>query len=184
METKIIKGDLIKDQIFSEVKTEIASIASKYQKQPGIAFIGFTTAPLSKYNIPFHVQLAQAAGFITVQKILADETSEAEMYQLIDSLNADDTIQSIVILQPLPAHLNPIRITNRVLPVKEVEGFHPQNMLSTLIPDIETEKYPMCLPLALFEMIKETNIRFEKDMEWVFVLDDEFIDNSLTIMVV
>ncbi len=184
METKIIKGDLIKDKIFMEVKSEIEALQIIHKKKPGIAFIGFSTAPLSKYNIPFHVQLAQAAGFNVFQDFRSDETSEDDMFQLIDKLNVDEDIHAIVILQPLPTHLNPIRIVNRVKPEKEVEGFHPQNMLSTLIPDIQSEIYPMCLPTALFEMIKETQIKFKRDQEWVFVLDDEFVDNSLTLMVV
>jgi methylenetetrahydrofolate dehydrogenase (NADP+)/methenyltetrahydrofolate cyclohydrolase len=184
METKIIKGDFIKDKIFMEVKDEIVKLQSFHNKKPGIAFIGFSTAPLSKYNIPFHVQLAQAAGFYVFQDFRTDDTSEEDMYKLIDNLNVDDDIHAIVILQPLPSHLNPIRIVNRVKSKKEVEGFHPQNMLSTLIPDIQTEIYPMCLPTALYEMIRETHIQFVKDQEWVFVLDDEFVDNSLTIMVV
>lgn len=184
METKIIKGDLIKDRIFNEVKTEIAEIAEKYRKLPGIAFIGFSTAPLSKYNIPFHVQLAKAAGFIVFQDFRSDDSTEEDMFQLIDKLNADESIHAIVILQPLPSHLNPIRIVNRIKPEKEVEGFHPQNMLSTLIPDIQSEIYPMCLPWALYEMIKETEIQFKKDQEWVYILDDEFVNNSLTLMVV
>jgi len=56
-------------------------------------------------------------------------------------------------------HLNPIRIINKIDPCKEVEGFHPVNMLSTMIPDIQATKYPMCLPEALFEMFKEAGMQ-------------------------
>ncbi|MCX6231963.1 MAG: hypothetical protein NTZ33_10510 [Bacteroidetes bacterium] len=184
MDTKIIKGDFVKDRIFIEVKTEIASLYEKYKKLPGIAFIGFSNVPLSKYNIPFHVQLAQAAGFNVFKEIKDENTTEEELFNLIDTLNHDDTIHAIVILQPLPLHLNPIRIINRVNPEKEVEGFHPQNMLSTLIPDIQTEKYPMCLPSALFEMLKDAGMQLKSDQEWVFAMDEEFISNTLTHMVV
>ena len=151
METQIIKGDFVKDRIFSEVKTEVANLNEKHHKIPGIAFIGFSNIPLSKYNIPFHIQLAQAAGFNVFKDIKEENTTEEEMFTLIDALNLNDDIHAIVLLQPLPLHLNPIRIINRINPEKEVEGFHPQNMLSTLIPDIQTERYPMCLPAALFE---------------------------------
>jgi len=184
METKIIKGDFIKDKIFFEVKTEIASLFEKHKKLPGIAFIGFSNVPLSKYNIPFHLQLAQAAGFNVYKYIKDVNTTEEEMFSLIDALNLNDDIHAIVLLQPLPLHLNPIRIINSIHPEKEVEGFHPQNMLSTLIPDIQTEKYPMCLPAALFEMLKDADMQLKSDQEWVFLMDEEFISNTLTYMVV
>jgi len=184
METKIIKGDLIKDMIFNEVKSEITELKAKHNKVPGIAFIGFSGIPLSKYNIPLHVQLAEAAGFNVLKEIIAENTTEDDLFVLIEELNANNNIHAIVLLQPLPEHLNPIRIINKIDRNKEVEGFHPENMLSTLIPDIETNKYPMCLPTALVKMFEDAEVRFEKDQEWVFVLDDEFISNSLTNMVV
>lgn len=184
METMIIKGDLIKDKIFIEVKSEIQTLHAKYNKTPGIAFIAFSCIPLSKYNIPLHVNLAEAAGFYVIKKIMMEDTTEEELFKLVDKLNDNDEINAIVLLQPLPPHLNPIRIINRINPAKEVEGFHPQNMLSTLIPDIKTEIYLMCLPTALVEMFKETGVQFKGDQEWVFVLDDEFVANSLTNMVV
>jgi methylenetetrahydrofolate dehydrogenase (NADP+) / methenyltetrahydrofolate cyclohydrolase len=184
METQIIKGDFVKDRIFSEVKTEVANLIEKHHKTPGIAFIGFSNVPLSKYNIPFHVQLAQAAGFNVFKDIKEENTTEEDMFSLIDSLNHNDDIHAIVLLQPLPLHLNPIRIINRINPEKEVEGFHPQNMLSTLIPDIKTERYPMCLPSALFEMLKDAGSQLKSDQEWVFLMDEEFVSNTLTHMVV
>jgi methylenetetrahydrofolate dehydrogenase (NADP+)/methenyltetrahydrofolate cyclohydrolase len=184
METKIIKGDVIKDKIFMEVKNEIANLVSIYNKLPGIAFIGFSCIPLSKYNIPFHIQIAEAAGFKVDKYIKEENTTEKELFELIDALNINANIHAIVLLQPLPEHLNPIRIINKIDPLKEVEGFHPQNMLSTMIPDIETSVYPMCLPSALFELFSDAGIQLTEDQEWVFVLDDEFFNNSLTNMVV
>jgi len=184
METMIIKGDSVKEKIFGEVKNEIIVLREKYHRVPGIAFIGFSCVPLAKYNIPLHVQLAEALGFKVWKEIEPDDVTEEEVFNLIEKLNNDDKIHAIVLLQPLPAHLNPIRIINKIDPCKEVEGFHPVNMLSTLIPDIQTIKYPMCLPAALFEMFREAGMKVKKDQEWVFLLDDEFFSNTLTNMIV
>ncbi|MEI7981549.1 MAG: tetrahydrofolate dehydrogenase/cyclohydrolase catalytic domain-containing protein [Bacteroidota bacterium] len=184
METKIIRGDLIKDKIFSEVKIEISELQEKYHKTPGIAFIGFSCIPLSKYNIPLHVHLAQSVGMKVTTEILANDVTESEVFSLIEKLNADREIHAIVLLQPLPEHLNPVRIVNKIDPGKEVEGFHPVNMMGTMIPDIESGKYPMCLPTALFEMFREADVKPVKDQEWVFLLDDGFFSNTLTKMIV
>jgi len=184
METKIIKGDFIKDRIFNEVKAEISALAEKHGKVPGIAFIGYPCVPLAKYNIPLHVQLAQSMGMKVTSEIMENDASEEEVFKLIDRLNADVEIHAIVLLQPLPDQLNPIRIINRIDPAKEVEGFHPVNMMSTMIPDIQTNRFPMCLPAALSELFRDAEVHPQKDQEWVFLLDDEFFFNALTRMIV
>lgn len=180
----VIKGDSVKERIFGEVKNEVALLEAEYHRVPGIAFIGFSCIALAKYNIPLHVSLAEAMGFKVRTEIEPEDVTEEDVFRLIGELNADNTIHAIVLLQPLPSHLNPIRIVNRIDPSKEVEGFHPLNMLSTLVPDIQTAKYPMCLPEALFEMFREAGMIVGKDKEWVFVLDDEFFSNTLTSMIV
>jgi methylenetetrahydrofolate dehydrogenase (NADP+)/methenyltetrahydrofolate cyclohydrolase len=184
METKVITGEHIKDRIFDEIKVEIEALKSKTNQEPGIAFIGFKEVPLAKYVIPLHVQTAQAAGFNVTIEIMPEKTSEEDMFKLIDFYNQNKDIHAILVLQPLPVHLNPVRIINRVDQKKEVEGFHPLNMLSTLIPDIKTNLYPMCLPSALVELLTDAQVELKKDQEWVFALDDEFVSNPLTIMVV
>jgi len=184
METKIIKGEMIRDQIFGEVKKETAALQEKYRQAPGIAFVGFNCVPLSKYNIPMHIQMAQNVGLRVVSEILPNGSSEEEVFGVIDRLNADKSVHAIVLLQPLPEHLNPVRIVNRIDPAKEVEGFHPQNMMQTMIPDLLSARYPMCLPTALYEMFREANLNIEPGKEWVFVLDDGFFTNSLTKMIV
>lgn len=184
METKIIKGDLIKEKIFNEVKSEISELKAKYNQAPGIAFIGFSGIPLGKYNIPLHINMAENLGFNVYKEIKSEDTTEEDLFDLIEKLNYRKDIHAIVLLQPLPAHLIPIRIVNKIHPEKEVEGFHPQNMMGNLIPEIQSNNYPMCLPTALFEMFKEAEMQIQKDHEWVFVLDDEFFTNSLTNMIV
>jgi len=72
---------------------------------------------------------------------------------------------------------------NRIDPSKEVEGFHPQNIIYTLMPDINENAQPMCLPTALKELFANNDIKSRKDDEWVLLLDDEFYANQLVNMV-
>jgi len=183
MKTKIIKDETLKDRILGEVMHEISLLHEKYGKRPGIAFIGFPGVPLGKYNIPFHIGLAKKNGFQVFEEIKPDDISEEELFEAIDALNNNDEVHTIVLLQPLPLHLSPIRIMNRIDPVKEVEGFHPQNMLATLMPEIRANNNPMCLPAALAEIFKHNGIQPQKDQEWVLLLDEEFFSNQLVNMV-
>jgi len=183
METKIIRDSTLKDQILGEVKSEIARLVKQDKNKPGIAFIGFLGVPLGKYNIPFHVQLAKNLGFEVIVETPPDDISEEDLFSIVDELNENDKIHAIVLLQPLPVHLIPVRIMNRIDPAKEVEGFHPQNMIKTLMPEIAESSLPMCLPTALYELFKSNQIPVFKDAEWVLLLDEEFFSNQLVNMV-
>ena len=184
MEAKILKGNELQEKVLKEVRQEIIDLNKECSQKPGIAFIGFLGVSLGKYNIPLHVNMAKELGFNVFSEIKPELVTEGELFELIDALNEDSDIHAIVLLQPLPTHLNSVRITNRIDPDKEVEGFHPQNMLSTIMPDARKIKYPMCLPTALYELFKEGAVQVQKDQEWVFVLDDEFFKNPFTNMVV
>ncbi len=184
METKILKGNKLQEKVLNEVRQEIIDLNKEYRQKPGIAFIGFLGVPLGKYNIPLHINMAKGLGFNVFSEIKPELVTEDELFELIDALNKDRDIHAIVLLQPLPRHLNSVRITNRIDPNKEVEGFHPQNMLSTIMPDARDNIYPMCLPTALDELFKDGGIEVKKDQEWVYVLDDEFFINPFTNMIV
>lgn len=184
METKILKGEATKEKFLGEIKAEMTLLKQKYNKEAGIAFIGFEGVPLAKYSIPLHIQLANAMGFRVNTVIKPENVEEQELLDLIDELNNDNSIHAIVILQPMPSHLNPLRIIGKISPDKEVEGFHPENIMGTIMPEVFTNKYPMCLPAALVEIFKEGEIEVRKDQEFVFLVDDEFYTNPLTNMIV
>jgi len=183
MKTKVINDTGLRDKILGKVKLEILRLEGIYDKKPGIAFIGFMGVPLGKYNIPFHLKLAADLGFNVFNETQADDISEEALFTKIDNLNTNESIHAIVLLQPLPKHLIPIRIINRIDPCKEVEGFHPQNMMNTLMPDIAEPLYPMCLPTALSELFRNNEMQISEDDEWVLLLDDEFFSNQLVNMV-
>jgi methylenetetrahydrofolate dehydrogenase (NADP+)/methenyltetrahydrofolate cyclohydrolase len=183
METNIIRDESLRDQILSGVKMDIIQIRETYGNVPGIAFIGFVGVPLGKYNIPFHIGQAKQMGFRVFEEIRPETITEQELFDIVDTLNGNDDVHAIVLLQPLPSHLSPIRIMNRIDPRKEVEGFHPQNILDTLMPEIRRNGYPMCLPTALAEIFNHNGIQSLKGQEWVLLLDDEFFSNQLVNMV-
>lgn len=184
METLILKGENARDRLFSEVKADIASLQQQHGKTAGIAFIGFAGVPLGKYNMPLHVGAAQQLGFKAFPTILPEDVTEETLTSLIEECNRNEEIDAVVLLQPLPAHLNPLLMAGKISQAKEVEGFHPMNLAGTLMPDTGLNHYPMCLPAALAVIFEEDHIVPQKDQEWVFVLDDEFFTNPLTYMIV
>ncbi len=176
METKILNGAEYRDHIFNEIKNDISDIKVKLNKIPGIAFIACVGhLPLMKYTIELHDQAARELGFITTIETLPHSATEEELIEIIEKLNQVDTIHATVLLQPMPKHINAIRIIERIDKDKEVEGFHPQNVLETLTKGVYNTKYPMCLPAAVLELFENANVQIRKGQEFVFIADQDFI---------
>jgi methylenetetrahydrofolate dehydrogenase (NADP+)/methenyltetrahydrofolate cyclohydrolase len=184
METRILQGTGIQERIFTQVKMQVMESVAASGNTPGIAFISFEGVPLSKYSIPLHLKVATDSGFRVFHDHLPADVSFANVQETIRKHNEEQQVHAIVILQPVPPHLNPILVENLIRPEKEVEGFHPMNMLGTMLPEIGINPYPMCLPSALKEILTEEGVSVRPDDEWLFVLDDEFFTNPLTMMIV
>lgn len=184
METKILDGAKYQEGMMLEIGQEIGQLSALYKKQPGIAFVAMTGhEPLLKYTIELHVRAAQKLGFNVILKTLPHTVDEKEVMSLIHELNLNEEVHAIVLLQPLPLHMNAIKITQSIDPAKEVEGFHPLNIIETVVNGIEKSRYPMCLPMALFELFKKEEIVVKDGSEFVFILDDYFFNNPFTKLV-
>jgi methylenetetrahydrofolate dehydrogenase (NADP+) / methenyltetrahydrofolate cyclohydrolase len=178
METKIIQGESLKERIFAKVKKEISTIREKSDIIPTIAFVACVGhQPLMKYTIGLHKQAANELGFNAVIKTKPADTSEKELINEIELLNEDKNIHAIVLLQPVPKHINAIRVIEKIQKDKEVEGFHPLNVMDTLTNGIAHTKYPMCLPAALIELFQHESVKIAKGSEFVFATDQDFISN-------
>lgn len=184
IETKVLDGNVYREGILAEIKSEINEYHNEYSKTPCIAFIGFEGVPLTKYNVPLHVNLAKHLGFEVLTDVNPEDISEADLFAQIDTYNSNSEVHALVVLQPIPPHLDPVRVMNRIDPEKEAEGFHPLNMMGTLMPSARENSVPMCLPTALAILFEEGNVQVDAEQEWVFVMDDYFYNNNFTSMVV
>lgn len=178
MKTEILNGTEYQNSIFNEIKNGISDINAKHNKIPGIAFIACVGhLPLMKYTIALHDQAAKGLGFNVTIERCPHTAKEEELFKVIEKLNQDETIHAIILLQPVPKHINAIRIIERIDRDKEVEGFHPMNVLDTLTKGVYNTKYPMCLPAALIELFENAGIQVRKGQEFVFAADQDFISN-------
>ncbi|MFK4719203.1 methylenetetrahydrofolate dehydrogenase (NADP+)/methenyltetrahydrofolate cyclohydrolase [Bradyrhizobium niftali] len=94
---------------------------------------------------------AQAVGFHSRQFVLSSDVAEAELLELIEELNADDSVDGILVQLPLPGHINRWRVLEAIDPAKDVDGFHPYNVgrLAAGQPALAP-----CTPLAVVHLIK------------------------------
>ena len=84
--------------------------------------------PASQIYVASKPRSGEKVGFVSRSYDLPETTSEAELLELIDTLNADNTIDGILVQLPLPAGIDNVKVLERIHPDKDVDGFHPYNV--------------------------------------------------------
>ena len=84
--------------------------------------------PASQIYVASKRKACDEVGFISRSYDLPDTTSEADLLNLIDTLNEDNTIDGILVQLPLPAGIDNVKVLERIHPDKDVDGFHPYNI--------------------------------------------------------
>ena len=94
-------------------------------------------------------------GFNSYEYALPEETTEAELLELVEKLNNDDKVNGILVQLPLPKQINENAIINAIRPEKDVDAFHPENVGHIMIGDFS---FLPCTPAGVMELIAETGV--------------------------
>ena len=118
----------------AELQNEIRALAAR-DVRPGLAAVLVGTNPASATYVRMKGKACEEAGLYHETIRLPQETSEAELLGLIDRLNTDPKIHGILVQLPLPKQIDSQRVLRRVVPTKDVDGFHPENVGKVSIGD-------------------------------------------------
>ncbi len=146
METLLLKGIPVRDQVFAELKEKVA----KAPRKPGLAVILVGDDPASSIYVKHKEKGCQEVGFHHETHHLAADTSEQDLLKLIDRLNKDQAIDGILIQLPLPKGLDQDKIQLAVDPAKDVDGFHPEN-LGRLVSG--SPRFVPCTPKGILRLL-------------------------------
>ena len=151
---KIIDGKLISTQIKDELKDEVAKTGLKAT----LAVIQVGNDPASSVYVGNKKKACEYIGIGSKSYELPEETSEEELLELIDKLNSDDEINGILVQLPVPKHIDEKKIINRISPLKDVDGFHPESVGNLCIGQ---EGFVSCTPAGVIELLKRSDVDIE-----------------------
>lgn len=149
----LIDGKEIARQIELEIKEKIARLK---KRKPCLAVILVGSHPASQIYVSRKTAACQNAGMLSLRKEFSETLSEDALVQEIEKLNQNPEVDGILVQLPLPAHINPTRITQCVDPKKDVDGFHPVNVGKLLIG--ETDGFIPCTPLGIKVLLERSGI--------------------------
>jgi methylenetetrahydrofolate dehydrogenase (NADP+) / methenyltetrahydrofolate cyclohydrolase len=134
MTARVLDGTAIAQTIRSEVAAQVAKLSAQGQK-PGLAAVLVGEDPASAVYVRSKGKACEEAGMHSITLRLPATTSEAELLETVDRLNADQQIHGIPVQLPLPKHINSERVLRRIDPTKDVDGFHPVNVGKLVVGD-------------------------------------------------
>jgi methylenetetrahydrofolate dehydrogenase (NADP+) / methenyltetrahydrofolate cyclohydrolase len=115
-------GAALAARLREQVKEDVGELG-----HVGLATVLVGDDPASEVYIRLKHKAADAAGIEAVDYRLPVTTPEDELIELVEELNADDTIDGILVQTPLPDHIEEARVMRTIDPVKDVDGMHPFN---------------------------------------------------------
>lgn len=156
--SNLIDGRAIAEKFHRETARRIAALKTR-GVQPGLVFVRVGEDPASKVYVDMKERDSQKLGILSETRVLPEKTSERELLELIDSLNANPAFHGILVQAPLPAHVRPSAIFAAVSPAKDVDGFHPINVGKLLLGD--PTGFVPCTPGGIQELLIHTGVQTE-----------------------
>ena len=153
MAAHIIDGKAVAQSVTDEVRNKVAAHVAGGGVAPGLAVVLVGDSAASQVYVRNKRRTTESVGMRSFAHDLPASTGEAELLALLDDLNADPAVNGILVQLPLPTHIDPERVIERIDPKKDVDGFHPYNIGRLVL------KMPMlrpCTPYGCMRLLQET----------------------------
>ena len=132
MAAKLILGKEISDSIYAELRGRIAALKAR-GITPGLAVVLVGEDPASQTYVRMKGKKCEELGMRSVQVLLPEGTTQAELLSRVAELNSDPSIHGFLVQLPLPEHIDEKAVINAIDPSKDVDCFHPYNVGRMLI---------------------------------------------------
>ncbi|WP_370931146.1 bifunctional methylenetetrahydrofolate dehydrogenase/methenyltetrahydrofolate cyclohydrolase FolD [Bartonella sp. DGB1] len=150
---EIIDGKKLANKLTKAMMQETEYLKKKYSTTPGLAVIILGNDPASQIYVNSKSKKAQQLGFLSIQKNLPENTSQAELVSLIKQLNNDPNIHGILVQLPLPKHIDPNIIIQTINADKDVDAFNNINVGKYVTND--NSGFIPCTPAGILLMIQQ-----------------------------
>jgi methylenetetrahydrofolate dehydrogenase (NADP+)/methenyltetrahydrofolate cyclohydrolase len=151
MSAVIIDGTAVAHTLRAKIAETVALRTKEGLRPPGLAVVLVGDDPASHVYVKSKARASKEVGIQSVQHNLSAGTSEVDLLNLIAQLNADETIDGILVQLPLPSGIDSRRVIDAIDPTKDVDSFHPLNVgrlaigLPSFIP---------CTPLGCLRLLE------------------------------
>ncbi|MEW8604495.1 MAG: bifunctional methylenetetrahydrofolate dehydrogenase/methenyltetrahydrofolate cyclohydrolase FolD [Candidatus Thiodiazotropha sp.] len=155
---QILDGKAIAADLREQIRQRVEERVAGGMRRPGLAVVLVGENPASQVYVRNKRKSCDEVGFHSVSHDLPASTGEDQLLALIDRLNEDEAIDGILVQLPLPEHIDEEAVIERILPTKDVDGFHPYNVgrLVLRMPLLRS-----CTPKGIMTLLAKTGQKLE-----------------------
>ena len=154
MTTNRIDGKEVAAQVTENVKKRVEVLKEK-GLTPGLAVVLVGNNSASQTYVNNKTKTCERLGMYSVMVTLDENVSEEELLQNVAALNNDEKIHGILVQLPLPKHINEDRVISAISPLKDVDGFHPENVGKMMIGQ---QTFIPCTPFGVMKILEYSDI--------------------------
>lgn len=151
----LIDGKKTSEQIKSEIAARVAEIKAEGGKIPHLAAILVGHDGASQTYVNAKVKACEQVGFDSTLVRLEDTISEEELLKVVEDINQNPSIDGLIVQLPLPKHISVEKVTNKIRPEKDVDGFTPANVGRMTLG---WPAYVAATPYGIVELLKRYEI--------------------------
>ena len=156
--SELIDGKKVSEDTRAEIAKGVEELKGSSGVTPGLAAVLVGDDPASEIYVRNKRKACEKVGIYSEEHKLPAETTEEELLALVDKLNNDPKIHGILVQLPLPDHINETNILRNVTPLKDVDGFHPENV-GRLVEG--NPRFISCTPYGIIKMLDYYNIEIK-----------------------
>ena len=127
-ETNILSGKVVSDAVYAALEDRIKALSDNHSTVPGLAAVIVGEDPASEVYVRNKTRRFRNMNLHSETIRLPEETSQKELLSTIRTLNHDPVFHGILVQLPLPKHIDTDVVINAIIPEKDVDGFHPENL--------------------------------------------------------
>ena len=153
MTARLLDGKAIAAELREHIRRRVAGRRAAGLRPPGLAVILTGDNPASRVYVASKRKSCEDLGIVSRSYDLPATITQQELIELIDDLNDDAAIDGILVQLPLPGHIDPETVIERIHPDKDVDGFHPYNIgrLAVRLPLLRP-----CTPRGIMTLLEHT----------------------------
>ncbi len=160
MTAKKIDGKLMAQEVREEVKAGVAERTAAGKPKPGLATVLVGSDPASEVYVGMKKRMCERLGMNSFSHTLDADASQEEVEALVSKLNADPTVNGILVQLPLPDHLDEEKVLQAIDLTKDIDGFHPIN-IGRLAQKGREPLFVPCTPNGCLVMLDKSGVELE-----------------------
>ncbi|MGM0605558.1 MAG: bifunctional methylenetetrahydrofolate dehydrogenase/methenyltetrahydrofolate cyclohydrolase FolD [Halobacteriota archaeon] len=155
--TNVLDGNAVGDRIRADLRDSIETLDGA-DVTPGLATVLMSDDPASETYVSMKQRACEELGIESVHRELSPDSPAADLYDVIDEMNADPAVHGILVQMPVPDHVDKRTVLRSIDPEKDVDGFHPENVGRLVAGDA---RFKPCTPHGVQKLLEAADVDTE-----------------------